>query len=170
VAKTGITLTQERLKDLLHYDPETGIFAWIPGKGGKGRPFRSRRAGTINPEGYQRIQIDGAIYQGSALAYLYILGSFPKGQIDHIDRNASNDAWDNLRPATQNQNKANSGTYRNNGLGVKGVRRHRNGQYEARLRFHGSLVYLGCYRTIEDAKAVYDAAAREHFGVFARSS
>lgn len=170
MAKSAISLTHERLKELLDYDPETGVFMWRSGTGGKGRPFASRRAGTFNTEGYLRIQVDGKFYQGSYLAWLYMTGETPTDQIDHKDKNTSNDAWGNLRLATQAQNKANSGVYKNNKLGIKGVRIHRNGRYEARLRVDGELKYLGCYRALEEAKAVYDAAAQHAFGEFARSA
>lgn len=158
-------ITAERLRNLLDYDPETGVFRWR-----RAGQFAGRIAGTTNREGYRRIQIDAAIYQRSVLAWLYVTGELPTVQLDHRDRNTGNDAFANLRPATQTQNKANSGVYKNNKLGVKGVRRHRNGRFEARLRVNGKAKYLGCYRTIDEAKAVYDAAAAEVFGEFARSA
>lgn len=170
MAEMRVILTQARLKALLHYDPETGVFTWLPGKGGKGRPLVPRQAGGIDTQGYRRIWIDGHFYRASHIAWLYMTGEFPPRQIDHTDRDRSNEIWGNLRLATQSENKANSGIYRNNILGVKGVRRHRNGRYEARLRLNGKLVYLGCFKTIEEAKAVYDAAAITHFGEFARSA
>lgn len=161
-------LTQARLKELLHYAPETGRFTWL--RWGRGCSDAQREAGTINLEGYRRIQLDGEFYQASHLAWLYMTGAHPIRQIDHRDRDESNDRWENLRAATQTQNKANSGVYRNNGLGIKGVRLHRNGQFEARIRSNGKLIYLGCFRTIDEAKAAYDSAATREFGQFARSA
>src|SRR3990167_11542796 len=144
-------LTQARLKELLFYDAGIGVFTWRPrwGRGGCLTPYV---AGTLNPEGYRRIQIDGLIYQASNLAWLYVTGEWPSRQLDHRNLNPSDDRFSNLRLATQTQNKANSGLYRNNKLGVKGVRLHRNGRYEARIRVDGKLIYLGCRKTIEDAK------------------
>ena len=170
MAKAAVTLSQDRLKELLHYDPETGVFTWPPGTGGKGRPHHPKRAGGDDGQGYYRIWVEGRFYRSTHIAWLYMTGELPSAQIDHADKNSLNDRWNNLRLATQNQNKANSGAYKNNSLGVKGVRLHRNGHNEALLRFNGKLVYLGCYRTLAEAKAVYDAAAIEHFGEFARSA
>lgn len=102
--------------------------------------------------------------------WLYMTGEWPELQMSHRNRKPGDDRFRNLRNATQTQNKANSGVYKNNRLGVKGVRRHRNGQYEARLRVHGKLQYLGCFWSIREAKAVYDAAAQEAFGEFAASA
>ena len=170
-AKTEVDLlTQARLKSLLHYDPETGTFTWLPGTGGKGRPFKSRPAGGPGNEGYWRIWIDGRFYAASHVAWLFMTGVLPAGQIDHINRQPSDNRLANLRLATQTQNKANSGAYKNNKLGIKGVRRHRNGTFEARIRVNRDLKYLGCYRTIEEAKAVYDRAASDYFGEFARTA
>lgn len=162
-------LTYDRLKELLAYEPSTGIFTWLP-QSGKGRWTVSPQAGTINSEGYRRIWIDGRAYPASRLAWFYMTGEWPEGQVDHHDVVPSNDVWNNLRVATQTQNKANSHAYKNNKLGIKGVRLHRNGRFEARLRVNRSLKYLGCFRTIEEAKAVYDAAAKLYFGEFARSA
>lgn len=163
-------LTQVRLQSLLHYAPETGVFTWLPGKGGKGRPFKSRTAGGVGNEGYWRIWIDGQFYPASHIAWLYMTGAMPAGQIDHINRRPDDDRWANLRTATQTQNKANSAAYKNNKLGIKGVRLHRNGTFEARIRVNRELKYLGCYRTADEAKRVYDAAAISYFGEYARSA
>lgn len=170
MARNGISLTQARLKELLHYDPETGIFTWLPGTGGKGRPLAPKQAGGFDSWGYRRIWVDGMFYRASHLAWLYVRGEWPERQLDHRDVDQKNDRFGNLRLATQTQNKANSGVYRNNKLGVKGVRRHANGRFEARLRVNGQLIYLGCYKTIEEAKTVYDREAGARFGEFARSA
>ena len=159
VKKLG--LTQSRLMEVITYDAETGRFVW----GAHGtKPHQV--AGTINEEGYRRIQVDGTIYYANQLAWLYVKGVWPEGIIDHKNRVTSDDRFTNLREATNGQNRANSKVGKNNALGIKGVRKHRNGQYEARIRVNGSAIYLGCYRTIDAAKAVYDAAAASAFGEF----
>jgi hypothetical protein len=160
-------LTQKKLREILDYDPKTGLFRW---RVRRSNSQVTTAAGTINSEGYRRIQIDGTLYAASNLAWLYMTGTWPTDQTDHRNLHPSDDRFDNLREATQTQNKANSGVYRNNKLGVKGVRLHRNGRFEARLRVNGKLQYLGCYRTLDEAKAVYDAAAKREFGDFARSA
>ena len=88
-------LTQESLKELLIYDTSTGEFVWtkqIPGR-------RKRKVGTIRPDGYVMIHIVGKFYLAHRLAWLYINGEWPEGEIDHIDRNPSNNAFANLRGA-----------------------------------------------------------------------
>jgi hypothetical protein len=158
-------ITQQSLREILDYDRDTGAFRWRVFRTGSAAP--GDEAGTINSEGYRRIQIEGVMYQASHLAWLYETGEWPLEQVDHENRNQSDDRYDNLRLASQTLNKANSGVYKNNKLGVKGVRLHRNGQYEARLRVRGKLQYLGCYRTLDEAKAAYDRASVAAFGEFA---
>ena len=80
-------LTQERLKELLSYDPATGIFAW------KTRRNQlsdiGQRAGTIHVCGYRVIRIDESGYQAGRLAWFYMTGQWPKSEIDHKNRIAS---------------------------------------------------------------------------------
>ena len=161
-------LTQELLRSLLRYDPETGLFTWLDYRGRFSRV--GERAGGPGNHGYWRIWIDGRFYLAHRLAWLYMTGEWPVGRIDHASGDPTDNRWRNLRSATASQNRANSRLAKNNLLGVKGVRLHRNGQYEARIRVNKRLIYLGCFRTIEAAKAVYDAAAREHFGHFAKAA
>jgi hypothetical protein len=161
-------ITQSILKSILRYDPETGVFVWLVARGKNSRI--GEVAGGPGSEGYWRIWIDGRFYQAHRLAWLYMTGEWPSAQVDHENVVPNDNRWDNIRGASQSQNKANSRTYRNNALGIKGVRLHSNGQYEARLRVNGKLQYLGCFRTIEAAKAAYDAEAKKQFGHFARAS
>lgn len=90
-----------------------------------------------------------------------------KRQGDHIATGDTlNNQRSNLRIATQNQNKMNKRMYANNSLGVKGVTRDK-GLFKAQLQKDGKRVYLGRRKTIEEAKALYDAAAIRHFGEYA---
>lgn len=156
-------ITQEKLISLLEYNRETGIFKWRVNRG-------SVKAGDVaggRAEWGWRIWVCGRFYTASHLAWLYVYGVYPDRQIDHEDRNPLNNAIGNLRLATQSQNKANSNAYKNNKLGIKGVRLHRNGQYEARIRKDGVLIYIGCFRTIKEAMIAYNNRAKDLFGDFA---
>jgi HNH endonuclease len=98
-------LTAARLRELLDYDPITGAFTW-----------RSPRQ-----SGYRRIFIDGRLYAASRLAWLWMTGSWPKGQIDHANLKKDDDRWTNLREASQSAQSANRGRLRKNKVGLKGV-------------------------------------------------
>jgi hypothetical protein len=151
-------LTQARLRELLSYDPDTGVFT---------RLRNGRIAGTLTYQGYVQIAIDGKLYLGHRLAWLYMTGSFPSLQIDHKDRNEANNVFTNLRLATPTQNQWNTGTQINNKCGLKGVSRLINGRWMARITNHYKTKYLGTYSTPEEAHAAYRRAAAEMNGEFA---
>jgi hypothetical protein len=122
-------LTQERLKELLHYDPETGVFTWL-----KLNPHATKiKAGDIagcidKTKGYVRIKVDGGRYTAHRLAFLYMTGSWPADQVDHIDHIRSNNAWCNLREANPAENGKNRSLNSNNTSGVNGVFFHKTRQ------------------------------------------
>ena len=90
---------------------------------------------------------------------------------DHSNNCGLHNFRANLRSATPSQNAQNQRTRADSKLSIKGVRFvARLGKYQARIRISGSLKSLGCRSTIEEAKALYDAAAAIHFGEFARFS
>ena len=113
-------ITQQELKRVLHYDPETGIFKWIVNAGAKGRGRAGDVAGT-NDQGYIKIIIAGKKYRAHRLAFLYMNGNFPKNAVDHIDGNRGNNKWTNLREATVTDNNRNMRLYRRNVTGLHGV-------------------------------------------------
>lgn len=88
-------LTQERLKEVLKYDPISGAFYWVKTRGGCA--IRGMYAGCIDRgKGYRRIMIDRKLYATSKLAWLYMTGSFPNGLIAHKNGVNSDDSWENL--------------------------------------------------------------------------
>jgi len=113
------SLTQKRLKELLDYNPETGIFNWIVGRSGtKGVGCI---AGYLKPDGYIYIGIDYILYPAHGLAFLYMIGQFPENQIDHKHRNKSDNRWSEIREVTPSCNQRNTGNRCNNTSGVKGI-------------------------------------------------
>lgn len=111
-------LTQARLKELLHYDPETGQFTWLVDAG---RAKADEQAGYLNPRGYRIIMIGGRNYRAARLAWLYVNGRFPAHLVDHRDRVRSNDRIANLREATHKQNLENATRHRDASPGTVGV-------------------------------------------------
>ena len=88
-------ITAERLRELLRYDPETSVFTWLP-RYFSARTRRRRKAGQMNPrdgapagwirrDGYLEISVLGREYKAHRLAFLYMNGEWPKGDIDHIN-------------------------------------------------------------------------------------
>ena len=161
-----MTLTQARLKELLHYDPETGHFTWLVSRGGTAHA--GSRAGSPNSKGYTLIKLDGVTHRAQRLAFLYMTGGFPTEFVDHINRVKDDNRWINLRPATGRENEGNKGLRHDNTSGRRGVswcKRAR--KWRAYGMRDGRQVYLGLFDTLEEAAAVTKAWREESFGIFA---
>jgi len=171
--RTCEMLTQERLKQVLRYNPDNGVFIWLI-KPGKKYPI-----GMI--AGYKRIQshggkylaitIDGIKYGAHRLAFLYMVGTFPK-MIDHKDRDGFNNSWSNLRECTPAQNAYNCNPHKKTVSGCRGVNHHkRDGRWVARISFHkdGKTVSkrLGSFDTKEKAIAARIKAEKRYHGEYA---
>lgn len=152
--------TQERLKQLLTYTPETGEFTW--NNTGSGR--RYKEAGSIKHDGYARITIDYIEYSSHHLAWLYMTGEFPQIDIDHIDRNKANNRWENLRLATKSQNQAN--WLNDRGItGYRGIQRSGR-KWQAKIKVNGITICLGSFEDPTHAEQVYLEAREKYFGEF----
>jgi len=97
--------TPERLKEFLHYDPDTGLFTWLSVL--SNRTKVGDIAGTKNLNGTIGISVFGHRLYVHRLAWFYVHGRWPTKYIDHIDGNASNNKLSNLREANQFQNMQN---------------------------------------------------------------
>lgn len=167
-------LTIERLKELLAYDPETGVFTYRVRNGKNGRP--SRRGGKVagsldNSVGYLRIGIDNHKYLAHRLAVFYVTGEWPTNLVDHDDLDGVNNRWSNIRHATKSQNAANSRLSNVNSTGFKGVSFCRStNRYRADIRVDGKSINLGRFDSPETAHAAYVSAAVQHFGEYARAA
>jgi len=113
-----ILLSQEKLKKVLHYNPDTGIFTWLISCK---RIKAGDRAGTTSFYRYIYININKKSYLAHRLAWLYMKGVWPKGQIDHENHIRDDNRWSNLYGKTQVENLKNKSKYRNNVSGVTGV-------------------------------------------------
>lgn len=157
-------LTPERLRDLLHYDPEVGDFMWRASR----RGVRPGKTGNVRPDGYIRIGIDGVNYLAHRLAWLYMTGLWPTIDVDHRDGNPSNNRFDNLRDVTQKTNIENfrTATKRNSSSGLLGVSFHaRDNLWRARIRADGKDMVIGYFQTPEAAHAAYlEVKRRKHAG------
>jgi len=143
-------LTQKELKRLLEYCPETGVFRWIVAKMYKIKI--GDVAGHANKDGYRKITINGKIYLASRLAYLYMEGYFPENDIDHINRNTSNDAWENLRHVSHACNMRNQKTRSTNTSGVTGVSLDKvENKWHAQIMIVGKPKKLGRFTNFIDA-------------------
>lgn len=158
-------LEQEKLKELLNYNSQTGQFTW------KVTLANGIQAGTVagslNPNGYWHIRYNGRAYRNHRLAWLYVYGKFPVGIIDHINRDKSDNRIGNLRECSRSDNTNNCDKRVSNKSGFKGVSLDKNtGKYKAQITVNGKLKYLGLFSTPEEASMVYNSHAKEHHGKF----
>jgi HNH endonuclease/AP2 domain-containing protein len=158
-------VTAERLRSLLEYAPETGLFYWrrTVGAAYAGRPAGASRASS----GYPLICIDRRRYYAHRLAWLYVHGRHPQGVIDHINGDLADNRIANLRECSPSENARNMLRSVPSRSGIKGVLRRGN-RWRARIHADGRCHWLGSYPTRKQAAAAYDEAAQRLHGEFAR--
>jgi hypothetical protein len=160
-------LTQERLKQLLSYDPETGVFRWRVALSSRG-PVGSI-AGCVNSRGYRMIRVGGKGYRSARLAWLYVYGEWPREVADHIFGDKLDDRISKLRSVTTHQNCMNRKMSENNTSGFRGVYWHRLAKkWYAQIRINKRVTHLGFFPTAKSASLAYEAKAEELFGEFRR--
>lgn len=141
-------LTQEELKNHLDYSIVSGKFYWK-------NLSRNKNvvAGSLNFKGYVKIGISGKVYSAHRLAWLFVYGTWPKNQIDHINKNKACTAIHNLREVTNQENQWNNS--------AKGYSKNGN-TYTARIRVNGDYLYLGSYNTPDLARSAYLLAKEKY--------
>lgn len=170
----------ELLRECFDYSPETGELRW------KERPvehfsrpcmrdnWNRQNAGkvitSITGSGYIRVRIYKVCYMAHRVIFAMMTGKEPKAEIDHINRNRSDNRWCNLREASKSENRANASLRKDNQLGVRGVSLFKQGnyvRYVAEICMNGKRRRLGYFSTIEEASDAYKAAADKLHGQFA---
>lgn len=152
-------LTQERLKELLEYTPETGLFTWVAS------PNRSIVKGTVagtSSRGYIRVKLDGKQYAAHRLAFLWMEGVLPAKEIDHKNGVRDDNRWDNLRQVSSSTNNRNRHRARSDSaIGIMGVRFDRRyGTYSSRITVDDKQIHLGTFLTSEEASQAYREAKK----------
>jgi len=136
-------ITQSEPKELLHYDPEIGIFT---------RLIRTTNrikigdiAGTDHNAGYIAITVKGKLYLAHRLAWLYMTGEWPK-EIDHINHVRNDNRWVNLQDGTRSDNQRNQSLHNKNTSGITGVHWcKRDRRWVAQIRNIRERIRLGSF-------------------------
>lgn len=154
-------LTAQELRELLHYDPETGVFTWLKRRGSRAG---GSIAGSPHEDGYIQIGVLGRLYGAHRLAWVYMHGLFPTGDVDHIDGVRSNNKIKNLRDVSRSVNLQNQRKPRSdNTSGFLGITLNvRTNTWCARIQSNGKQRNLGYFKTQEEAHNAYLAAKRLH--------
>ena len=156
-------ITQERLKELLSYDPDTGLFT---------RKVNAKRwkagtvTGSVMKTGYIEIRCDKYRTTGHRLAFLYMTGRFPV-TVDHIDHDPANNKWSNLRNVSHRDNMKNVRLRKDNVSGVVGVSWSKACQkWTARIATGSTFKHLGVFKSKDDAiQARKDAETEFNFHI-----
>ncbi len=152
-------LTQQRLKDLFDYNPETGGFT---------RKKTSSKCSYTNNSGYIEISVLGEKHAAHRLAFLYMVGSLPPIVTDHINGVKTDNRWVNLRLASKPENEFASGPKKNNKSGFKGVCFDKaRGRWLATIGMNFRSKYIGRYKCLVDAVLARDLAAKKYHREFA---
>jgi len=151
-------MTPERLKELVRYCPDTGVFTWA-------KPRRRCRlggkTGCVAKNGYVVIRLDDVLYLAHRLAWLYQTGNWPQEQVDHINGDRSDNRWVNLREVSNMENAQNTRKPRpGNKSGFLGVRKE-NSKWLAEIKVNYKPIRIGLFDTPEEAHQAYISAKRK---------
>jgi hypothetical protein len=156
-----MSLTAAQLRELFSYDPETGIFTrlkttcWCAKAG--------MEVGSDDMHGYKTVRIGKASYKIHRLAWLYVHGEWPKGDVDHLNGQRSDNRIANLRdvPRQTNLQNCRQAASHNLSTGVLGVYPTRSGKrFEAAISINNRKCRIGVFDTVDEAHAAYIEAKR----------
>lgn len=162
-------LTQQQLRDILSYNPKTGVLIWrqrenIPKEWNT--RWAGKVAGSVNSAGYLIITLNtNERYLVHRIIWLLMTGKWPKNEIDHVDNNRINNRWENLREATRIENSRNRPFETSSG--VIGVSWHKQrNKWRARITVNRKEIHLGYFLNFNEAVKVRKDAENKYFGEF----
>jgi hypothetical protein len=169
--------TIERIREVLDYNLETGLFTWKERKGDTknikiwNKRFAGKPTGhNANMHGFLCVTlcVDNKAYRAHRLAWAYVYGYWTEKEIDHINLNPRDNRISNLREADRGQNECNKAARVDNKLGIKGVHYDKSRkQWMMQIKFKDAVVKKR-YKTLEQAQRAYSDYAQELHGEFAR--
>lgn len=163
-------LTQDRLKQVLMYEPDSGIFYWISRP--SNRVSIGDKAGVVGAaHGYRLIRIDGTLYRSCRLVWLYVHGRWPAEEIDHINRDRQDDRLFNLREVSRDENARNTKLRSDNKSGHRVVFLHpKLNLWLASTRVSGKSKHIGYFKTKQEAIVAYEAFSQRTLAHITSSS
>lgn len=155
------------LRDVLDYDPSTGVLRWKSGR------REGMEAGcvttTLQGSSYRLVNVGGKKYYAHRLIWAIATGEMPAAMIDHVNGDGLDNRWGNLREATREQNSQNRRLDMRSTTGVTGVTFSKaKGTYKVHIQANGVREYLGSYSDREDAVRIATQARLDRHGQFAR--
>lgn len=163
----------EVLRQLLDYDPSTGVLMWKRRAEGP-KAWNSRYAGTVAlgytmQNGYRQGAIGNVLVMAHRVIWAMQTNAWPEQDVDHINGDRADNRWANLRAASRSDNNKNRKPIAGKSSPFLGVSFARaSGKWDARIQSGGRQICLGHFASEIDAAKAYDAAARKYHGEFAR--
>lgn len=164
-------LTAQRVREILEYNPDTGAFIWRQDQrcghktGNQVRRLAGLQAGSCNKvSGYIIIGIGGSLYLAHRLAWLYVHGSWPEQQIDHIDGDRKNNRIANLRdvsPAINSENQRKPPRSKSNQAPLGAHWKESVKLWASSIQANGKLMHLGYFKSADAAHEAYVIAKRQ---------
>lgn len=156
MSNENCTLTQQDVKELFSYCENTGLLTRR-----KTIHYNAKEGDVINNKsalGYVRVNVNGKSYTAHRLIWLYVYGSFPKNEIDHINGIRNDNRIVNLRDVTHDVNLNNLRIDKRNKYGCKGVTFHKaSKKFCVNFNRFGIRHYVGLFDTLELAIAAYES-------------
>lgn len=152
--------TPDDLRQRLTYCPKSGKLYWNK-TGVEAFTYTGKRGYKVTS--YKHDGRTTSLY-AHRVAWAVFYGEWPTGQIDHINRDRTDNSIKNLREVTNRQNSLNSKKRATNKSGFVGVYKHtQTGAWTAQITVHGKTKYLGCFDNIEDAAKKRREAEKMYF-------
>ena len=156
-------LTAEKLRELLHYSPETGIFTWKVRT--SNRVKVGDVAGSQSGDGYLSIRVCSQHFKSHRLAWLYVYGVWPEDQIDHANRVRTDNRIANLRDVSRKQNMQNASKRSDNTSGHPGAYWDKHtSKWQAKIKHNQEQINLGYFATLEEAVSARKAGELKYWG------
>ena len=167
MATAKITISQELLRSLFDYAPETGVLTWAS-DAKSNRAKAGQEAGYISTHiGYRYVGIGKQMFLAHRLIWLLEYGHLPK-VVDHINRDKTDNRLANLRAADKRLNAYNSKVQSNNKSGYRGVSWDKTAnKWVSTFHRNGRKTFIGLFDTADEAAAAYGAVYLSHAGYFA---
>lgn len=150
-------ITQNELKQLIHYDPDTGAFVWLTNN--KGKTAGCAALHKDSGKTYILIRVNYSLYKAHRLAFLYMTGQMPTDEVDHINGDGSDNRWCNLREVTRIENGRNMRLQSNNKSGLPGVHWDKSRcKWMCYIKLNNKRVNLGRHQDFFEAVCVRKSA------------
>lgn len=158
-------ITQKELKEMLHYNPDSGVFTWLISRSSRAKV--GRIAGSVDVRGYIVIKLKsennkGRFYKAHRLAWFYMAGVWPTG-IDHINHIKDDNRLANIRESSQEENNKNTSLRVDNASGVLGVSfNKRLAKWIAQINVDRKRKHIGCFKDKFEAICARKSASNKY--------